>query len=389
TGIRKILDSYKIRFLKGNAYILDPKRVQVESENSQPIEVSGEKLILASGSKPLNIPAFPVDGRKILSSNDALLLDEIPEEMVILGGGVIGAEFGFIFNAFGTRVTIVEALDRVVGLPSVDRDISKTLEREMKKKKIKLHLNRTVIRTENMPGDKIRVILGPSPFLKDKKKKNMEETSLVADKLLVSIGRELNTRNMGLEEMGLELHPDGWVVTNERMETNIPDVYAVGDILGPEKIMLAHVASAEALVAAENSLGGQKTMNYEVVPGGIFTFPEIANVGLTETQAQERGIGFRTDTFLFRGLGKPQAMGEIAGQVKMISQAKTGKILGVHIIGPHATDLIAEAALAMTLGATVKDLAETIHVHPSLSEAVMETAHTALDVPLHMPAGKR
>ncbi|MBW2060079.1 MAG: dihydrolipoyl dehydrogenase [Deltaproteobacteria bacterium] len=389
TGIRKIIDSYRIRFIEGTGYVMDPGRVRVQTKEGRSIEITGDKLILATGSNPLNYPDFPVDGQKIISSNEALLLDDIPEEMVIIGGGVVGAEFGFIFNALGTRVTIVEALDRVVGLPSVDPDSSRILAREMKKKKIKLFLNKTVIGSEDAPGHKVRLTLGPSPFLKEVKEKDKKEIVLEADRVLVSIGRELNTKNMGLEELGLELHPRDWIVANEKMETNIPDVYAVGDILGPEKIMLAHVASAEALTAVENCMGAQKVMNYDAVPTGIFTSPEMADVGLTEIQAQERGLNFRSDSFLFRGLGRPQAMGEITGQVKIISEAKTGKILGVHIIGPHATDLIAEATLAMKLGATTEDLASTIHVHPSLSEAVMEAAHAALDAPLHAPARKQ
>ncbi|MBW2052359.1 MAG: dihydrolipoyl dehydrogenase, partial [Deltaproteobacteria bacterium] len=317
TGIKKIIDSYKIQFIKGTGYVIDPGLVRVEEKDGSTCEVTCDRLILASGSSPLSLPVFPVDGQKIISSNDALLLEEIPEEMIIVGGGVVGAEFGFIFNALGTRVTIVEALDRVVGLPSVDEACSKVLAREMKKKKIKLYLNKTVTGTEDAPGNKVSVTLGPSPFLKEVREKDRKELSIVADKILVSIGRELNTRNMGLNKIGLEIHPKGWVVANERMETNIPGVYAVGDILGPEKIMLAHAASSEAEVAVENCMGGQREMSYDVVPGGIFTFPEIASVGLTEAQTKERGLDFRSDNFLFRGLGKPQAMGEIAGQVKI------------------------------------------------------------------------
>jgi dihydrolipoamide dehydrogenase len=175
----------------------------------------------------------------------------------------------------------------------------------------------------------------------------------------------------------------GWIVANERMETNVAGVYAFGDALGPAKTMLAHVASTEGIVAAENAFGNNRKMNYDVVPSAIFTSPEMANVGLTEPQARERGHDVRSDSFLFRALGKSQAIGEIAGQLKMISDAKTKKILGVHIVGPHATDLISEGTLAIQIGATVEDLAHTIHAHPTLAEIFAETSHKAMDACLH------
>jgi len=203
------------------------------------------------------------------------------------------------------------------------------------------------------------------------------------EKVLVSIGRESNARNLGLEKIGVETDPKGWIAANERLETNIHGIYAIGDALGPSKIMLAHVASTEGIIAAENALGHNRTMSYEVVPSGIFTTPEVANVGLTEALAREKGQNVQADSFLFRTLGKAQAMGEIVGQVKIVSDLKTRKVLGFHIVGPHATDLIAEGTLALQLGATVEDLAHTIHVHPTLAEAIMETSHKALDQPLH------
>jgi dihydrolipoamide dehydrogenase len=382
-GLQKTFDRYHIELIEGVGSVLDPGRVRVEKKDGRTMEVSGDSLILAPGSKPRTVNDLLFNGEGILSSDQALRLDEVPEEMVIVGGGVVGSEFGFIFNELGTRVVIVEAMDRVVGLPSVDLDSSKILQREMKKKKIKLHLNKVVTRTEPLPGGRTRVVLGPSPFLNKIGPKDKKEVELSADKVLVTVGRESKARGLGLEALGIELDPAGWIKANKKMETNIPGVYAVGDALGPEKIMLAHAASAEAIIAVENALGGDRAMNYDRIPTGIFTFPEIAGVGVTEVQAEERGYEFRSDTFLLRGLGKAQAMGRIAGQTKIISHAKTGKILGVHIVGPHASDLIAEAALALELGATVKDLASTIHVHPTLSEAIAETAYVALDMPFH------
>jgi len=388
TGVRKILESYKVRLIEGAAEVLTPDRVRVQPGEGEAVEVAGDRLILATGSRPANIPGLAVDGTRILNSDQALVLDAVPADMLILGGGVIGVEFAFILSQLGSRVTVVEALDRLVGLPGVDPDSSRVLEREMKKSKIAFHLNKTIVRTLPEGENRVRAILGPSPFLENPTERDRQEVAVSAERLLVSIGRAPVADGLGLERLGLDRDARGWVQVNERLETNVAGVYAIGDLLGPSKIMLAHVATAEALVAVENCLGGRRVMDYDAVPSGIFTSPEMADVGLTEPEARDRGLDVRADVFLFRAMGKPQAMGEIAGQVKIVSEASSGRLLGVHIIGPHATDLIAEATLALRLGATAADVAETIHVHPSLSETVMEAAHAALDAPLHRPAAK-
>ncbi|MBA4392263.1 MAG: dihydrolipoyl dehydrogenase [Desulfobacca sp.] len=382
TGIKKIFESYKIQYLEGSARIQDPKKISVQGKDGQEQSVEVGKIIVASGSKPLVFPAFPFDGHHILSSSDALLLKEIPESILIVGGGVIGCEFAFIFSLLGSQVTVVEALPRVIGLPSIDVDCSTIIQREMKKRKIKLLLDKTVEKTEVQNG-RVKVMIGPSPFLKEVKEKDRQPLEMEVQKVLVTIGRESNVQGLGLPQVGVEIDSKGWIKANERLETNIPGIYAIGDALGPAKIMLAHVASTEGIIAAENSMGHNRVMNYEVVPSAIFTFPEVANVGLTESQARERGHEVRSDSFLFRTLGKPQAMGEIVGQVKIVSNSQNRKILGVHIVGPHATDLIAEGTLAIQLGATVEDLANTIHAHPTLAEAMMETAHKAMGAGLH------
>jgi dihydrolipoamide dehydrogenase len=381
-GIKKIFDSYKIQYIEGTAFIENPKRILVRDRNEKPLALDPDKIIIASGSKPLVFSAFPFDRHSILSSNDALLLPEIPESILIIGGGVIGCEFAFIFNALGSQVTVVEALPRLIGLTSVDHDCSIIIQREMKKRKIKVILDKTVEKA-GFRGGQVRVTLGPSPFLKEVEEKNRQPREIEVEKILVSIGRDSNAGALGLERLGMELDSKKWIKANERLETSIPGIYAVGDALGPSKIMLAHAASTEGIIAVENIMGHNRAMDYDLVPSAIFTFPEVADVGLTESQAKEKGHEFRSDSFQFRALGKTQAMGEIVGQVKIISHSKTGKILGVHIVGPHATDLIAEGTLAIRLGATVKDLAHTIHAHPTLAEALMETAHKAMGAGLH------
>ncbi len=379
-GILDLLRHHKVRTLRGRGTVEKQGLIAAHLDDGTTLEVYWDKLILAPGTQPFNFSAFPFDGEFILSSNDALCLQEVPESVMILGGGVIGCEFAFLLAALGSQVTLVEAMDRLLPLPSVDEACSRVIEREMKKRKIKFIVKRTAERFHRDHG-KLSVTLGPSPLLRDPKAK--EPLVMEVAKVLVAIGRQPNTADIGLEKLGVNVDQDGWIIADDRMETNVPGVYAIGDVLGPAKIMLAHVATAEGRVAAENAAGKGCTMDYSVVPGAIFTMPEVANVGLTETQARERGLGVRADTVLFRTLGKPQVLGEIAGEAKIVSDAETGRILGVHIVGPHATDLIAEGTLAVKMGVTVKDLAETIHAHPTLAEVMVEASFKALDNSLH------
>jgi len=381
-GILKLFDRHKIRYLRGFGTIKGAGLAGVELPDNKMLEVPWDRLILAPGSHPIDIPSYRFDGKRIISSKEALNLHEIPESILIIGGGVIGCEFAFILGSLGSKVTVVEALSRMLPLPSVDEDCSKVLHREMKKRKIKFMVNRCVDRVEHN-GEKCRVTIGPSPFkegLKEKEKKPLTED---VEKVLVCIGRRPNTGEIGLERLEVKMDEQGWITVDERMETSVYGVYAIGDVLGPSKVMLAHVASVEGLVAAENAVGEHRIMNYDVVPGAIFTMPEVANVGLTEAKAGAQGYNVRSDTVLFRNLGKPQIIGEIAGQAKIVSDADSGRILGVHMVGPHATDLIAEGTLAMQVGCTVEELAQTIHAHPTLAEVMMEASLKALDRSLH------
>lgn len=381
-GIHKLLKKNKIHYLKGHGYIKKPGLITVKQENANTIEIPYNRLILATGSQPVSLETIPYDGKRIISSNEALDLCEIPESILIVGGGVIGCEFAFVLAALGSKVTVVEALSRMLPLPSVDEDCSKVLQREMKKRKIKIIVNKVVESYEDKDG-KLSVTISPSPFLENTSDKNKDPIIDGVDKILVCIGRKPNTGNVGLENIGMKLDEKGWMIVDERMETNVTGVYAIGDVLGPSKVMLAHVASAEGLVAAENAMGGNKEMDYAAVPGAIFTTPEVANVGLTETQAKKINIDVRADSVLFRTLGKAQVAGEIAGMAKIVSVVDTGRILGVHIVGSHATDLIAEGTLAIKNGCSVKDLAATIHAHPTFSEVMQEASFKALNRSLH------
>ena len=225
--------------------------------------------------------------------------------------------------------------------------------------------------------------VGPSPMAKGVKDRDLKPLVVDVDTMLICIGRRPFTAGIGLDKIGVTMDEEGWIVANEQMETNVSNVYAIGDVLGPSKVMLAHVASAEGLVAAENAMGQRRIMKYDIVPGTAVTMPEVANVGLTEVQAREQGYDVRSDSVLFRNLGKAHVIGEIAGQAKIVSDRENGRILGVHLVGPHASDLIAEATLAMHLGCTVQNLAETMHAHPTLAEIMLEGSLKALDRALH------
>jgi len=271
------------------------------------------------------------------------------------------------------EVTVVEAMARLLPLPSVDEGCSKILQREMKKRKIKFITDQVVKKAEKT-GASLTITLGISPFVDEKRKGRIKPGTLTAEKMAVCIGRSPLAGDLGLENIGLDLDDRGWIPVNQGMETCVKGVYAIGDILGPRHIMLAHVASHEGMVAAANAMGGSDSMDYTAVPGAIFTMPEIGNVGITESQAREQGLDVTCASVNFRSLGKAQAMGEIAGEAKIVADAATGKVLGVHITGPHATDLIAEGTLAVNKGLTVSDIAHTIHAHPTLAEIMSEVS---------------
>lgn len=381
-GIANLLKHNGVTHLQGRGTIESNGSLEVKTTQGETLNIAWDTLIMSTGSEPLEIPAFPFDGRKIISSTEALNLEKVPESMVIVGGGVVGCEFACILADLGTRVTVVEALGRLLPLPSVDAGCSKVLQREMKKRKIKFLLDKTVTAVDTS-GNLASVTIGPSPFAENIREKDLQPLQIEADKVLVSIGRKSNTHSIGLENLGMEMDQKGWIKADHSLRTTVENVYAIGDALGPAKVMLAHVASAEGIIAAENAMGGNRQMNYDAVPGAIFTSPEVANVGLTEDQAKEKGLNFRADTVLFRTIGKAQVIGELAGETKIVSHAENGKVLGVHIIGPHATDLIAEGTLAVTTGCTVQELAETIHAHPTLAEVTMETAFKAMGRALH------
>ncbi len=366
-GIKGLFKSWGIDLRMGRGTLTSPTSVEVKRKDGGSETVEADRIIISTGSRPARIPVLPFDGERIISSSDALKLMEIPESLLIIGAGVIGSEFACIYRELGTEITMVEMMPRAVS--TEDGEISELLEREFRKKKIKLITGVKIEKVE--VGDD-----GVHAFLSDGKE-------LSAEKALVSIGRAFNSENMGLETVGVKKGERGNILVNSRMETNIPGIYAVGDVIGG--MLLAHVASAEGIVAVKNAMGQESEMDYSVVPAAIFTSPEIASVGLREHQAAEKGIAYKTGHFQFRALGKAHAIGEISGFIKFISEENSDKVLGVHIIGPHASDLIHEAAVAMRAGLTTRDIAGTIHTHPTLSEGMMEAAEDVHGEAIHVP----
>jgi dihydrolipoamide dehydrogenase len=381
-GIETLLKKNGVNIVRGKGYIKDKGLISVNLKNGGIEEVIFENLILATGTKPLNMKPFPFDHKKILSSNDLLQLKYIPDSIAIVGGGVIGCEFAFILSGLGSKVTIVEAMSRLLPLPSVDESISKTLQREMKKKKIKVITGKVVEKVEYKDVN-LSLIIGKSPFLDNSIGKEGSKQVFETETMAVCVGRTSLASEIGLENIGLKVDEEGWICVDDFLETTVKGVYAIGDILGPSKVMLAHVASHEGMIAVDNIMGKKIKMGYHAIPGAIFTSPEIGTVGLSEQEALKQDIDIQTFSVNFRTLGKAQAIGEIAGEAKIIIENKTGKILGMHIIGPHATDLIAEGCLAINNGLIVSDIANTIHAHPTLAEIMSEVALKACGAPLH------
>ena len=364
-GIATLFKTWGITHVQGTGELINERTVQVAKADETQTTVEADAIVIATGSSWPNLPLFPVNGKTIITSKEALDLAEIPSRLLIIGGGVEGCEFAALYSGLGARVEVVELMPTI--LPTEDEDVIRLMTREFAKRKVQLHTENTV---ENIQA-------GPSEVTATLK----SGQEITADTVLVSVGRGFNTRGVGLEKVGVGLGARGEIEVNERMETNVPGIFAIGDVVG--KAMLAHVASAQGKVAVENILGRPKTMNYDVVPAGIFTLPEIGRVGLTEQQTREQGLQTKIGRFRYAGLGKAHAVGDTTGLCKVITESESDKILGVHLLGSHAADLVHEAALAMQVGARARDLANMIHAHPTLAEGMMEAAEDVDGLAIH------
>ncbi|NLP43730.1 MAG: dihydrolipoyl dehydrogenase [Peptococcaceae bacterium] len=364
SGIHLLLKNQKVEFIKGQGRLISPNQVQVIEESGKVQDIQAKHILLATGSLSSIPPISGADLPGVTTSEEILDIEKIPERLVIIGGGVIGIEFASIFQAFGSQVTVLEFLPRI--LPLMDEEISKRLTPLLKKKGLKIEtavkVTEIVRETDASETDALTVLA------KDKKDKDQSHP---ADLVLVATGRIPNTTGLGLEELGVKYTKQG-IKVDENYATSVPGIYAIGDVIGGQ--MLAHVASYQGVVVAENLYGSPRAKVSSVVPSCVFSFPEVASVGLTEQEIKQQDIPYVVSKALFGANGKALTLGEGEGLVKVLAQKDDQKILGVHILGPHASDLIHEAALAVQKQMSTVDIANMIHAHPTLAESFQEAA---------------
>ncbi len=365
-GVEFLMKGNGVKVVSGRGRLLDARTISVDTGGAEET-VTADKIILATGSRPAILPLPGLQPPEALTSNELLSLDHVPESLAVIGGGVISSEFADLFNAMGTKVTVIEMLPRLV--PLEDEEVSVELLRVFKRRRIDCFVGARV--TGAVAREGTRVV----QFQHEGKEKEVE-----AEVVLSAVGRTPNIENLGLEEVGIATERRH-IVVNSRMETNVPGVYAIGDCIGG--YLLAHVASAEGKVAVANALGGAVEMRYDAIPSAVYTHPEIGSVGLTEAQAKERGYEVKVGRFPFRASGRALAEGVREGFVKLVADAATGKLLGGHIIGHHATDIVHEVVLAIHTGQTAETVGEMIHGHPTLAEPIMEAAEDVLGHAVH------
>jgi dihydrolipoamide dehydrogenase len=365
-NVRKLLESSKVTIIQGTARLVNKAQVGVRINTDKSAKKSNEQvleaknILLASGSQPVEVANMKFDGRHIVSSTESLAFDAVPKHLVVVGGGYIGLELGSVWARLGAIVTVVEMMPAIAG--AMDGQISRTLLRVLKKQGLNFKLQTKVLKAE-VKKNNVHVTV---------KDENDKEEILNCDKLLVAVGRRPLTEGLGLDAVGIELNSRGAISVDEYYRTSVENIYAIGDLIeGP---MLAHKASAEGRAAVECMAGMAGEVNYDAIPAVVYTWPEVASVGLTEEQVKERNIPFCKGTYPFSGTGRARCMGETEGMVKILSHARTDRLLGVHIIGARAADMIAEAVLAMETGASSEDISRVMHGHPTFAEALQEAA---------------
>lgn len=357
--------------IRGYGKFANERQIDIFDSNGKQFDsVTADRIIIATGAHPKTIPSIPVDKEKIITSTEAMLLDKLPGEFVVIGAGAIGIEFAYFYQVLGSKVTVIEMLDNI--LPVEDKEISQTLQRSLKKRGMEIFTKATVEKAE-VRGDKVEVTFTVGG----------EKKTIKADKVLNAIGVTGNVEGFGLEELGIDLYRNHIKVDKSNYSTNIRGLYAIGDVIGPP--WLAHVASAEGIHCIERIKGlNPPDIIYENIPGCTYCQPQVASVGLTEEKAKAAGYEIKVGKFPFMASGKAFAIGEREGFVKFIFDAKYGEILGVHIIGSEATEMIAEVALAKSLEATGESIIKTVHAHPTLSESIMEAAAQAYGEAIHI-----
>ena len=359
-GVEFLLKKNKVTYFKGLGSFKSKNQILVKDDKNNETVLESEKIIIATGSAPVSLPGIEFDEKIIISSTGALSLEKVPNKMVVVGGGYIGLEMGSVWSRLGAEVHVVEFLDHIT--PGMDKEISQEFMKILKKQGIHFHMQHKVEEIKkNNSGAIIKT--------KDKDGNTKEFT---CDVVLISVGRKANTEGLNLEKVGIELDNKNRIKTDKNFQTNLNNVYAIGDVIaGP---MLAHKAEDEGIAVAENIAGQSGHVNYETIPGVVYTTPEVAAIGKTEEQLKQDKISYKIGKFSFMANSRAKAIDDTEGFVKILADEKTDKVLGAHLIGPHAGELIAEIGIAMEFGASAEDIARTCHAHPTFSEAVKEAA---------------
>jgi dihydrolipoamide dehydrogenase len=369
-GVAYLMKQNKIDVISGRGRLKDARTVVVESDKGKQ-ELGAKFVLLATGSVPRTLPFLKVDGKHVVTSDEILELEKIPKSLIVLGAGAVGVEFASVYSRFGTECTVVEMLDRM--LPIEDEEISAEFQKAFKKRGIKSLLSTKLEKAEVKGGQVVATLASADGKTQE----------LAAEMVLVAIGRAPVTADLGLEQVGVKADKGGYIEVDKFMRTSVPNIYAIGDIVRTP--WLAHVASAEGILAADHLAGkNPHPLKYRNMPGCTYSDPEVASVGLTEKAAKEAGYTVKVGKFPFSALGKARIIGANEGMVKIVSDAKYDEVLGVHMLGPHVTDMIAEACVALQLECTTEELAHTVHAHPTLTEAVLEAAHAALGRAIHL-----
>jgi dihydrolipoamide dehydrogenase len=360
-GVEFLFKKNKITWLKGFGSVESANTIAVsDASKSKKEYFEAKHIVLASGSVPIELPFAPFDHKFIVDSTDALNFEKVPEHLIVVGGGVIGLELGSVWRRLGAKVTVIEALDKILG--NTDAEVSTTMLKIMNKQGIEFHL-KTFLKKAEVKGNKVIVRCS---------KNEGEELSFEGDKVLIAVGRKPFNKDMGLDKLGIQMQKNGTVVVDKHFCTNVPSIYAIGDLItGP---MLAHKAEEEGMALAEMLAHKAGHVNYDAIPGVVYTWPEIATVGLSEEMCKEQNIPYRKGSFNFKANGRAKAMGHTEGFVKILAHAQTDKLLGAHIIGPMASEIIAEIVIAIEYGASAEDIARSVHAHPTLCEVIKEAA---------------
>ncbi|MTB51630.1 dihydrolipoyl dehydrogenase [Lewinella sp. W8] len=371
-GVQFLMKKNKIDVFYGHGTFTSPTELHVAMNEGEDQTISSDKFIIATGSKPITPDFMNYDKNRVITSTEALNIDKVPKRMVIVGGGVIGLELGSVYARLGTEVEVVEFQDRII--PTMDKDCSKELMRALKKTGVKFHLKHKVTDVKGLKT-KVKVSV--------EKRDGGEGFEIDADYCLIAIGRRPYTNNLGLDKAGVALDDRGRVIVDDHLRTNVPNIYAIGDVI--RGAMLAHKAEEEGVFVAETIAGQRPHVDYNLIPGVVYTWPEVAAVGQTEEQIKEAGIPYKVGKFPFKALGRARASTDTEGMVKVISHADTDEILGVHMVGPRTADMIAEAVALMEFRASAEDAARMSHAHPTYTEAFKEAALAATgDRALHV-----